>query len=193
VPRRRGEITVDHVVDAARRCFAELGITATRMDDVARRAGISRPHLYAFVSGRAQLIELVALARLRELGGQLAERAEGLDADVAEAIADQVVATTRLGRDDPEFVALAELMPRFTLNALLTSGGSPIHQVNARIFGPLLGRAMAEGRLRSDVPVDAMVEWLQGVVALLAGRRDLDDEAMRTLARRFVLPGLLVG
>lgn len=193
-PRRaRGEVNVDLVVAAARECFAEAGIAGTRMDEVARRAGISRPHLYAFVSGREQLIELVALARLRELGRALEDRARGLDAEVGEAIVDQVIATTRMGRDDPEFVALAEVMPRFELNELLTSGESPIHEVNSRIFGPLLGRAMAEGRLRSDVPLDSMIEWLQGVVALLAGRGDLDDESLSTMARRFVLPAILAG
>lgn len=186
-------MNVDVVVAAARECFAEAGIAGTRMDEVARRAGISRPHLYSFVSGREQLIELVALARLRELGRALEERARGLDSEIGEAIVDQVIATTRMGRDDPEFVALAEVMPRFELNELLTSGDSPIHEVNSRIFGPLLGRAMAEGRLRADVPLDAMIEWLQGVVALLAGRGDLDDDALSTMARRFVLPAILTG
>jgi AcrR family transcriptional regulator len=183
---------VEVVVAAARECFAERGIAGTPMDEVAQRAGISRPHLYAFVSGRGQLIKLAALARLREIGDGLADRARELDLDVGEAIVDQVLATTRAGREDPEFVALAEAMPRFELNEMLTSGDSPIHEVNARIFGPAIGRAMAEGRLRTDVPVDALVEWLQGVLALVAGRNDLDDEALRTMVRRFVLPAILI-
>jgi len=183
---------VDVVVAAARECFAELGIGGTRMDDVAQRARMSRPNLYSFVSGRTELLELVALARLHELGLELEERARGLDGDVGEAIVDQIIATTCLGREDAEFISVAEAMPRFALNALLTSGSSPIHQVNAKIFGPLLGRAMAEGRLRRDVTADSMYEWLQNVVTLLAGRNDLDDESQRTLVRQFVLPGLLV-
>jgi hypothetical protein len=36
-----------------------------------------------------------------------------------------------------------------------------------------------------------MVDWLQGVLALLAGRDDLDDDAERRLIREFVLPSLL--
>jgi AcrR family transcriptional regulator len=179
------------VVSAARECFAELGIGATRMDDVARRARMSRPNLYSFVSGRAELIELVALARLAELGRSLQERARALDGETGEAIVDQVVATIQLGREDPEFITLAEAMPRFALNELLSSGTSPIHQINATIFGPLLARAMGEGRLRSDVPLDAMFEWLQTVVTQLAARNDLDDESLRVMVRRFVLPALL--
>jgi AcrR family transcriptional regulator len=187
----RGEASAERVVAAARACFAERGINGTRMDDVARRARMSRPNLYSFVTGRAKLLELVALARLHELGIELEERARRLDCDVAEAITDQIIATTRLGREDPEFATLAEAMPRFALTVLLTSGDSPIHQINARIFGPLLARAMADGRLRTDVPIAALHEWLQNIVTLLASRDDLDDEAQRTMVRRFVLPGLL--
>jgi AcrR family transcriptional regulator len=186
----RGEASLELVVAAARECFAEHGISGTRMDDVAQRARMSRPNLYSFVAGRTELLELVALARLHELGHQLEERARGLDGGVGDSLVDQIIATTRLGREDPEFVSIAEAMPRFTLNALLTSGTSPIHQVNEKIFGPLLGRAMAEGRLRRDVPIDSMFEWLQNVVTLLAARNDLDDEAQRTMVRRYVLPSL---
>jgi AcrR family transcriptional regulator len=186
----RGEASVERVVAAARECFAERGIEGTRMDDVAQRARMSRPNLYSFVSGRTELLEQVALARLHELGAQLEARARGLDGDIGEAIVDQIVETTRLGRDDPEFLSVAEALPRFALNVLLTSGSSPIHEVNAKIFGPLLARAMADGRLRRDVPLDSMFEWLQSVVTMLAGRDDLDDEAQRTIVRRYVLPGL---
>lgn len=187
----RGAASAERVVEAARACFAERGISGTRMGDVARRARMSRPNLYSFVAGRAELLELVALARLHELGLQLEERARGLDGDVGEALVDQIIETTRLGREDPEFIALADAMPRFALTVMLTSGDSPIHKINARIFGPLLARAMAEGRLRSDVPIDALHEWLQNIVTLLASRDDLNDEAQRTMVRRFVLPGLL--
>lgn len=179
------------MVAAARECFAEFGIGGTRMDDVARRARMSRPNLYSFVPGRTALIEMVALARLAELGEELRERGRGLDGEVGEAIVDQIVATIRVGRDDPEFTVLAEAIPRFSLNELLTSGSSPIHEINAAIFGPLLARAMSEGRLRSDVPPDAMYEWLQNVVAQLAGRNDLADADQRLMIRRFVLPALL--
>jgi hypothetical protein len=54
------------VIAAARECFSRAGVEATRMEDVARRAGISRQHLYRFVSGRAELLELAFLERLHD-------------------------------------------------------------------------------------------------------------------------------
>jgi AcrR family transcriptional regulator len=179
------------LIAAARECFAAQGVDATRMEDIARRAGISRQYLYRFVSSRAELLELAVLERLEELGAELARQAR-LDADdVADAIVDQILIGIGLGRNDPEFVALAEYVPRARLNLLLTSGRSPLHRINSRVFGPLFARALGEGRLRTDVSADAIVEWLQGVMALFAGRSDLDDEAQRTMIRAFVLPGLI--
>jgi TetR/AcrR family transcriptional regulator, cholesterol catabolism regulator len=191
-PRRaRSDVSKSRMVTAARACFAESGVAATRMDHVAQRAGLSRPHLYAFVSSRAELVQLVAVERLHELGTTLQQRAREMDGDIAEAIVGQVIDTIVLGGDDPEFSLLADAMPRSALNTLLTSGTSPVHTITAKIFGPLLARAIAEGRLRSDVSIDAIVDWLQGVIALLSGRNDLTHDELRSMARRFVVRSLL--
>jgi hypothetical protein len=141
------------------------------------------------VSGRDGLIELALLARCRELGAQLEARAH-LDADdVTAAVADQVVAGAMIAHDD-EFVLLAEAMPRDRLNALLTGADSPLHRINMRVYGPLFARAIGAGLLRTDVSVDAMVTWLQGVMTMLAGRSDLDEGSMHDVVDTFVVPSL---
>ena len=135
------------------------------------------------------LIELALLARWRELGAQLEARAH-LDADdVTAAVADQVVAGAMIAHDD-EFVLLAEAMPRDRLNALLTGADSPLHRINMRVYGPLFARAIGAGLLRTDVSVDAMVTWLQGVMTMLAGRSDLDEGSMHDVVDTFVVPSL---
>ncbi len=177
------------IVAAARRLFAENGVGRTRLEDVSAAVGISRQYLYRFVSGRDGLIELALLARSRELGAQLEARAH-LDADdVTAAVVDQVVAGAMIAHDN-EFVLLAEAMPRDRLNALLTSADSPLHRINTRVFGPLFARAIGTGLLRTDVSVDAMVTWLQGVMTMLAGRSDLDKVSMHDVVETFVVPSL---
>lgn len=163
------------------------------MEDVAREAGLSRQYLYRLVSGRDELIELAMIDRAREFTDELAARAAGLPPsdDLREAIIDQIVFAVSMGREDPEFVALARELPRERTNHALTSSESPFHSYTVRAFEPLFARGMSAGTLRTDVTVDAMVDWLQGVLALLAARDDLDDEAERRLVRDFVLPGLL--
>jgi hypothetical protein len=44
--------------------------------------------------------------------------------------------------------------------------------------------------LRTDVSVDAMVTWLQGVMTMLAGRSDLDEGSMHEVVNTFVVPSL---
>jgi AcrR family transcriptional regulator len=177
------------IVAAARRLFVENGVSRTRLEDVSAAVGISRQYLYRFVSGRDKLIELALLARCRELGAQLEARAH-LDADdVTAAIVDQVVAGALIAHD-VEFGLLAAAMPRDRLNMLLTSAASPLHRINTRVFGPLFARAIGAGLLRTDVSVDAMVTWLQGVMTMLAGRSDLDEVSMHLVVDTFVVPSL---
>jgi AcrR family transcriptional regulator len=183
--------TLGQIVAAARGCYAERGVAATRMQDVAGAAGISRQYLYRFVSGRGELLELAVLARLRELGTVLTAHATLHSDDVAEAIVEQVICGIELGRDDPEFTTLAAMMPRDRLNLILTSGSSPLNAITGDAFGALFAEALTQGRLRTDVSTDAMVEWLQGVQALFAGREDLDPTSQRTMIRNFVLPSLI--
>lgn len=163
------------------------------MEDVAQEAGLSRQYLYQLVSGREELIELAVIDRAREFTDELAQRAEkaASEDDQASALIDQIVFAVALGRDDPEFVKLAGGLPRERVNHVLTGSDSAFHGYTVRAFEPLFARALSEGKLRTDVTVDAMVDWLQGVLALLAGRDDLDDAAERQLVRDFVLPGLL--
>lgn len=185
--------TLGLYVAAARRCFARHGVSETRMEDIANEAGLSRQYLYRLVSGREELIELALIDRAREFTDELAERASHLGPaeDLREALVDQIVFAASMGRNDPEFVRLAGALPRERTNHALTSSDSPFHGYTERAFEPLFARAMSDGRLRTDVSVGSMVDWLQGVLALLAGRDDLDGEAERRLVREFVLPGLL--
>jgi AcrR family transcriptional regulator len=191
VPR---EESLRQFVAAARRCFARDGVTKTTMADVADEAGLSRPYLYQLVANRHDLIELAMLDRAREFTDRLAARAKraARKGALEGALIDQLAFAISLGRDDPEFVALAGALPRGRVNHVLTSTDSEFHDFTVRAFEPLFARARDDGRLRDDVSTGAMVDYLQGILALLSGRDDLDDEAERRLLRDFVLRGLLV-
>lgn len=178
------------IVTTARRLFAEMGVSKTRLEDVASAAGMSRQYLYRFVKGREELIELALLARCAEVGAELEARAHLDGDDVEKAITDHIIAGISMGRDDREFKYLSAAMDLERLNAFLTNEDSPLHKINTRAFGPLLARAITAGLLRTDVSVDAMTGWLQGVMTMLSGRNDLDQDALRQTVQNFVLPSL---
>jgi AcrR family transcriptional regulator len=189
--RSTADEVLQPIVRAARECFARVGVQRTRMEDVARGAGMSRQAVYRYVSGRDDLVELAIVERCREFAEDLMAATDPEPDDVLEAMIDLMLRLMKTGREDPEFVSLAEAMPRIRLNILLTSAGSPMHVVVGGCFEPLFIRAADQGLLRDDITRREMVEWLQGILTLFTPRADLDVSEIRRYLKEFALRCLL--
>lgn len=161
------------------------------MEDVAKAAGIARSHVYNLVSSKEELIELALLARNREFGEEMHEVAAQSAADVATALVDLVIYGTKAGRADAEFQYLAEAIPRVRLQFLLTATGSPMTEMAAHAFAPLLDRARSEGILREDVSHGDLVHWLLLILSMLTPSEDIDEADQRRLLMTFLAPALL--
>ena len=183
--------TLDQIVRAARDCFARVGVQRIRMEDVARGAGLSRQALYKYVSGRTDLVERAIVQRCREFAEDLIAGIDPEPKDVVGAMIDMMLRMMRAGREDPEFVALAEAMPRVRLNHLLTSASSPMRALVGACFDSLFARAAEQGLLRDDITRREMVEWLQGILTLFTPRSDLDVSETRRYLKEFALRSLL--
>src|SRR5690348_1202063 len=57
--RRRKEARPAEILDAALTCFAERGFAATRLDDVAKRAGITKGTLYLYFPNKEEVFKAV--------------------------------------------------------------------------------------------------------------------------------------
>ena len=78
--RRRKEARPGEILDAALACFAEHGFAATRLDDVAHRAGLTKGTLYLYFPNKEELFKaVVAQALVPNL-----ERGEALLSEAAE-------------------------------------------------------------------------------------------------------------
>lgn len=73
--RRKAE-RPDELLDAALTLFVERGFAATRMDDVAQRAGVSKGTVYLYWPGKEELLRAVIQ---RFLGGHLAAGAQAIE------------------------------------------------------------------------------------------------------------------
>jgi AcrR family transcriptional regulator len=62
--RRRKDARPDEILAAALESFAARGFAATRLEDVAARAGISKGTLYLYFNGKEELFEAVVRATL---------------------------------------------------------------------------------------------------------------------------------
>jgi AcrR family transcriptional regulator len=185
------EAALTPIVSAARACFARNGVQRTRMEDVATAAGVSRQAVYRYVSSRQDLVELAILARCEEFAEELIAATDFGASDVVESMTDLMFKMITLGREDEEFAELAAAMPRVQLNLLLSSAASPMHAMVSRCFEPLFERAWKQGLLRDDLSRREMVEWLQGILTLLAPRVDLDERDTRRYLREFAIRSLL--
>ena len=87
--RRRKEARPQELLDAALALFVEKGFAATRTDEVAERAGVSKGTLYLYYPSKEELLKAVIghylSARIAE-GVQLAARFEGSAADLLRSV-----------------------------------------------------------------------------------------------------------
>ena len=58
------------ILGAARRCFSEAGYHETRVDEIARRAGLSKGAIYWYFNGKRELFLALFERYLEELAAQ---------------------------------------------------------------------------------------------------------------------------
>ncbi|HEX5079794.1 MAG TPA: TetR/AcrR family transcriptional regulator [Geminicoccaceae bacterium] len=154
--RRRKAARPDEILAAALASFAERGFAATRLEDVAGRAGISKGTLYLYFKGKEELFEAVVRATLLpsiERVEALAATFEGPSAQLLERLllAFAGVVDSRTGALPKLVIAEAGNFPdlaRFYLNEVIRRG--------LRLIGAILRRGIARGEFRA-VDVDHAV------------------------------------
>lgn len=114
--RRRAEARPDEILDAALAAFTEQGFEATPVDDVARRAGISKAGLYLYFESKEALLRALIereIAPFARLTRALAD--EGKD-NPAATIGGIIAAMTTLFENPRMFAApriVLSVAPRF--------------------------------------------------------------------------------
>jgi AcrR family transcriptional regulator len=99
--RRRKDARPSEILNAALACFTERGFAATRLEDVARCAGVTKGTLYLYFRNKEELFEAV----VRQ---SLVPYIEGLEAAVGSATEPVPVLLKRLITGWPEVIASPE-------------------------------------------------------------------------------------
>jgi AcrR family transcriptional regulator len=99
--RRRKEARPAEIIAAAGRLFAEHGFAATKLDDIARLAGVAKGSVYLYFATKEELFRAVVrsavVPQVRVIGG-MAEAFEGTVADLIPRLLNGAAAI--LGRPD---------------------------------------------------------------------------------------------
>lgn len=166
--RRRKEARPQELTAAAMEVFVEKGFAATRLDDVAARAGVSKGTLYLYFDSKEALFEAVireGIVPAIDEGESMAANHQGSAAELLRALLLRwwsVIGSTSLGGVPKLMISEAGNFPqvaRYYHEAVISRG--------RRLMVQALERGIAAGEFR-PVDVAAAVEVVIAPVLMLA-------------------------
>lgn len=181
------------ILDAAFELFCRIGIQRTTMEDVARRAQVSRITVYRRFTTKGTLVDQVVRREIRRYFDQFL-----VDIEQAETAADRVVlgfvSSLRAIRRNPLIGRLMAADPDALVPSTIGDGGRTLATVRAFVAGQLRSEQEA-GNVGAGVNVEVVAEIMVRVCSsfLLIPSHiiDLDDdEQLADVARQFLVPML---
>lgn len=185
--------TRTRVLDAAYEQFSRMGVQRSTMEDVARRAGVSRITVYRRFATKDALVEHVVRREFRRYFDQFL-----VDIGQAETAADRVVlgfvSSLRAIRRNPLIGGLIASEPDLVVPSMISDGGRTLATVRQFVAGQLRHEQRA-GTVSADLDIDHVAELMVRIsasfLAIPSHLIDLDDDAqLAALARRFLVPML---
>jgi len=181
------------VLDAAYELFCRQGIQRTTMEDVARRAGLSRITVYRRMRSKETLVEQVMLREFRRYFQQFL-----VDIRRADTVEDRVVvgfvSSLRAVRTNPLIEGLMATEPQLLVPSVLGEGGHTLAVVGQFLAGQLRHEQSAgtiAATLDVDLVAELMVRMSTSLLLTPSERIDLDDDdQLGEIARRFLVPML---
>lgn len=181
------------ILDAAYDLFSRMGIQRSTMEDVARRAGVSRITVYRRFTTKDALVEQVVSREFRRYFDQFL-----IDIQQAETAAERVVlgfvSSLRAIRGNPLIGGLITTEPDLIVPSMISDGGRTVATVRQFLAGQLRYEQLA-GNVAAELDVDLVAELMVRVsasfLAIPSHLVDLDDDAqLSALAWRFLVPML---
>lgn len=166
--RRRKDARPNEIVEAALEAFAAKGFAATRLDDVAKRAGVTKGTLYLYFANKEDLfkavIQLALVPNIATAESRLAE-SQGPTADVFKAVVGNFMATvagSKIGAIPKLIIGEAHNFPeiaKFYVDEVVSRG--------LKIVAAILQRGIARGEIRASIDPMLAAPVLIGPLLLL--------------------------
>ncbi|WP_207918529.1 TetR/AcrR family transcriptional regulator [Saccharopolyspora karakumensis] len=192
----RSEITdetTERVLEAAHEQFRRIGIRRSTMEDVAKRAGVSRITVYRRFSTKDSLVQQVIRREFRRYFDRFL-----LDIQGAKTLAERVeigfAGSLRAIRDNPLIGGLMDTEPEIVVPSMISDGGRTMTTVSRFVAGRLSEEQRA-GTVAADIDVEVVAEMMVRIstsfLVTPSHHIDLDDDQqVRAVARRFLVPML---
>lgn len=183
--------TKTRLLDAAHEQFCRVGIQRCTMEDVARRARVSRVTVYRRFATKGALIEEVVRREFRRYFDQFL-----IDIGRAETVSERVVvgfvSSLRALRHNPLIGGMMAAEPDLVAPSMISDGGQTLATVRRFLAGQLR-REQRAGTVSSELDTDLVAEMMVRIsasfLAIPGEVVDLDDEAqLAAVARQFLVP-----
>jgi AcrR family transcriptional regulator len=150
--RRRAGARPDEVLDAALDLFIEKGFAATRVEDIARRAGLSKGAVYLYFASKEAIIEGLVKRAIVPIASNALAAVSQVKGDPRPVIA-MVLRMLAKGLAEPRVVAIPKLLMREVVNfpELATMYRREVLDRVIPVVTGLIARGVQEGHFR---PVD---------------------------------------
>lgn len=112
--RRRAEARPDEVLDAALELFMEKGFAATRVDDIAKRAGLSKGAVYLYFPSKEAVLEALVRRAIIPIADTALEALRNYEGDPRLVIT-MVIKMVGHRFSDPRIVAIPKVVFREVL------------------------------------------------------------------------------
>lgn len=170
------------LIRAADAEITAVGTNAVQMEAIAKRAGVSRATAFRQLGSISEVLVQVALLRSqRHLAalGQLIDTKAG-------AFTKLEAAMIYFARELPTDPSIAALIARHSASV----HDPRVHQISMDLLGPILQEGQCNGEIRTDMELDALVDFLVEQTYLAAEENDRSEDAVQQRFRRFVIPAL---
>lgn len=185
--------TRNRLLDAAYEQFCRTGIQRSSMEDVARRAHLSRITIYRRFASKDALVEQVILREFRRYFDQFRD-----DIKNATTAADRVVvgfvSSLRAFRSNPLIGGLVAAEPNLLVGSMMGADGRMVAAVSDFVAGQLRreqSAGMVSQQLDAALVAEMMVRVTASFLTIPSHVLNLDDDAaMAAVAHQFLVPML---
>ncbi|MGW8995773.1 TetR/AcrR family transcriptional regulator [Streptomyces zhihengii] len=178
------------ILDAAREQFTTFGLRRSTVDDVARRAGVSRVTVYRRIGSKDSLVSACLLREYRRFVTDVDEAVASLPT-VEDRLVEGFTVVLRHIRHHPLVGGLLRLEPETMLPYLTVESGPAFLAMRGYLVDRLDQARQAEGQPESDpTPVaELMVRITVSFLLNPVSTFELDDDdRVRDFARRYLVP-----
>lgn len=180
---RPSTFPLDDVVAVAMQAYWSEGPEAMSLNEICRRAGVSKPGLYRSLGGEDALLD-AALARYADVVLARNMSAVDLDAPLSQVLETMFESFTDVDRPGPAGCLLARLQHSIGLGPAVAARVEALRQQARDVYGSLIDAAKARGEVDTSIPTEVAAAMIDTMCnAVLAGMAAGEDpELLRSQA-----------